>query len=188
MPVKALTEEQRALAARYVPFAKSLARKWAGACPTRADDISSAAMLALVTSARDYDPSRGIQFSTFAGHRIRGEIRNVFGRDSEGIGGVSFRLEAGLPVPRCRAVALVTGGTPIAAGHVPKAGAEMIERDAVEGLLRRLPAKNRDPLRLMAFEGISRREAATRLGWSDSEVCRLVKQSRQLLGGTPCSS
>jgi RNA polymerase sigma factor (sigma-70 family) len=185
--MKTLTEDQRQLAARYIPFARSIALRSASNWPAKADDIHSAALLALVTSARDYDPSRGIEFTTFARHRIRGEVVNAIYRDSAGLGGTSAMLNRKLPVPRCYSRSSLPRGRFLAAGRVPRPGRDACERDAAEAILRKLPSRHRVPLGLMAFDGLNQAEAAAAMGCSQSEVSRLVRQSRTFLEGIPCS-
>lgn len=60
----------------HLPLAKFLVKRMASHLPPHLDEdeLMSAAVMGLVTSAERFDPSRGIQFKTFAEQRIRGAI------------------------------------------------------------------------------------------------------------------
>lgn len=68
----ALTDEQRDLAGRYFPYAMSLARGFWRRWESAKDDFCSAASLGLIEAARDFDPSLGVKFATYARRRIVG--------------------------------------------------------------------------------------------------------------------
>src|SRR4051794_5854259 len=72
-----LTPTQQALAARYLPMARALAKPLKAAWPAARDEFESAACLALVEAAEAFDPSRNVKFSTFARYRIWGALRDV---------------------------------------------------------------------------------------------------------------
>lgn len=58
----------------HLPLAKFLVRRMAAHLPPHMDEdeLMSSAVLGLITSAERFDPTRGIQFKTFAEQRIRG--------------------------------------------------------------------------------------------------------------------
>lgn len=60
----------------HLPLVGHLVRELAGRLPAHVnrDDLSSAGMMALVTSAQGFDESRGVPFSRFAAIRIRGAL------------------------------------------------------------------------------------------------------------------
>jgi RNA polymerase sigma factor FliA len=60
----------------HLPLVGHLVREVLGRVPAHVnrDDLVSAGMLALVTSAQGYDPSRGVPFGRFAAIRIRGGL------------------------------------------------------------------------------------------------------------------
>jgi RNA polymerase sigma factor FliA len=62
----------------HVSLATHLARERAASLPIHInlDDLRSAAMLALVVSARNFDPDRGVPFAHFAAIRIRGALKD----------------------------------------------------------------------------------------------------------------
>ncbi len=67
----------------HLPLIKYLAARYAGRLPPSLDqdDLVVAGIIGLLEAARRFDPSRNIQFKTFAEFRIRGamldELRNV---------------------------------------------------------------------------------------------------------------
>ncbi|MGH8963336.1 MAG: sigma-70 family RNA polymerase sigma factor, partial [Jatrophihabitantaceae bacterium] len=60
----------------HLPLVGHLVREMLGRVPAHVnrDDLISAGMLALVTSAQGYDPTRGVPFGRFAAIRIRGGL------------------------------------------------------------------------------------------------------------------
>jgi RNA polymerase sigma factor for flagellar operon FliA len=60
----------------HLPLAKFLVKRMAAHLPPHLDEdeLMSAAVLGLITSAERFEPSRGVQFKTFAEQRIRGMI------------------------------------------------------------------------------------------------------------------
>lgn len=60
----------------HLPLVGHLVRELLGRVPAHVnrDDLISAGMLALVTSAQSYDPDRGVPFGRFAAIRIRGGL------------------------------------------------------------------------------------------------------------------
>jgi hypothetical protein len=70
-----LTEEERALAVRYLPLARHLSRRLYETSPTRPEELHATACIALAEAARNYDPSRNVGFGTYARHRIRAALR-----------------------------------------------------------------------------------------------------------------
>ena len=142
------------------------------------DEFESAACLALVEAARSFDPSRNIQFATFARFRIRGALVDV-GR----VMGLS-----GWEDDREDAPDLVTltpyneeHGKVLVAVEPPAVGAEFDDVDAVEHWLRKLPEKHASVCRLYYLYGKTQAEIAEDLGCSQSEITRLHKKALELL-------
>ncbi|KKL24849.1 hypothetical protein LCGC14_2411230, partial [marine sediment metagenome] len=71
---RALVEEKLIL--RHLPMVRHIVQKVAAHLPRRWDveDLVSAGTLGLVRAARQFDPARGTEFSTYAYIRIRGAV------------------------------------------------------------------------------------------------------------------
>lgn len=64
------------LANRYLPLARHLARRYRGRAEL--DDLEQVASLALLKAIDRFDPSRGLEFSTYAYPTILGELKRYF--------------------------------------------------------------------------------------------------------------
>ena len=62
---------------RFLPFARSLAMRYAGGVEP-SDDLIQVASLGLVAALQRFDPERGVPFAAFAGPTILGELRRHF--------------------------------------------------------------------------------------------------------------
>lgn len=74
MAVEPLDDKRRDLAAKYVPLALSIARKFSVNWSWMKDEMESAALVALVEAARTFDPDRNVKFSTFLRKRLFGAL------------------------------------------------------------------------------------------------------------------
>jgi RNA polymerase sigma factor (sigma-70 family) len=176
--MKPLSEAQQELAAKFLPLARSLARPLKEMFAIWRDEFESAACLALVEAARSFDPSRNIQFATFARFRIRGALVDV-GR----VMGLS-----GWEKEEDDAPGVVTltpyneeHGQVLVASNPPPVGSELDDVDAVEHLLHKLPKKHATVCRMQYLYGKTQSEIASMLGCSQTEVTRLHLKALELL-------
>ena len=65
------------IATRFVPFAEYLARRFAGRGES-IEDLTQVAMIGLLNAVDRFDPSREVQFSTYAAATIVGELKRHF--------------------------------------------------------------------------------------------------------------
>jgi RNA polymerase sigma factor for flagellar operon FliA len=72
----AMPAEQNELVTSTLPLVGHLVREMLNRVPSHVsrDDLTSAGMMALVVSAQNFDPSRGVPFARFAALRIRGAL------------------------------------------------------------------------------------------------------------------
>lgn len=75
-PTPKSAEEQERLIEEHLELVKRIAYHLLARLPahTEIDDLMQAGMMGLLEAARNYDPSRGASFPTFAGFRIRGAM------------------------------------------------------------------------------------------------------------------
>jgi len=68
--------DEAALLEKYQALVDRIARRlvWRTGMQSAYDDLWSAGALALIESARRYDPAKGATFATFAEHRVRGAM------------------------------------------------------------------------------------------------------------------
>ncbi len=176
--MKPLNEVQRDLASRFLPLARALARPLKEIFAQWRDEFESAACLALVEAARSFDPSRNIQFATFARFRIRGALVDV-GRVM-GIAGWENE-EDDAPGILTLTPYSEEHGQVLIATKPPPVGTEFDDIDAVEHLLRKLPKKHATVCRMQYLYGKTQSQIATMLGCSQAEVTRLHMKALEFL-------
>jgi RNA polymerase sigma factor (sigma-70 family) len=173
-----LTPEQQDLAARFLPLARALAKPLKMIFTQWKDEFESAACLALVEAARSFDPSRNIQFATFARFRIRGALVDV----GRGMGLSGWEND---PEDAPGVVTLTPyneeHGKVLIAVNPPPVGSEFEDIDSVEHWLKKLPRKHASVCRMQYLYGKTQSEIAVVLGCSQAEITRLHKKSLELL-------
>jgi RNA polymerase sigma factor FliA len=153
------------------------------------DDLVAYGQVGLAEAARDFDPARGIQFSTFAYYRIRGAIydglakmswfsRVEYGRRKQQLSGqvLSWREAednaSGL-------ASLVDTSTP-----APPAVAILHEINTrLDELATALPEDARELIHTIYSEGLDLQEAGRRLAISKSWASRLHRRTLRRLAG-----
>jgi RNA polymerase sigma factor (sigma-70 family) len=174
-----LTADQQALAMRYLPLAKSLAKKLKLDWPNESDEFDSAACLALVEAAQSYNPNRNVRFATFARFRIWGALRDVqraliasgWHDDIENAPLLNSLLSEIEELGCC-----VIGSTP---DRPVGEEDEMVE--AVEAWLRKLPPKHAEACRQIYLNDRTQSDAAKIIGCSKSRLSYLHKESLERL-------
>jgi RNA polymerase sigma-B factor len=79
------------------PYVKYFRRLYGGAASK--DDLFQAGMEGVLKAAKEYDPSRGASFATFAGYKIMGEIRHWVRKEASyrrpgSISSLQFKIDA----------------------------------------------------------------------------------------------
>jgi RNA polymerase sigma factor FliA len=156
----------------HLPLVGHLVRELLGRVPAHVnrDDLISAGMLALVTSAQGYDPGRGVPFGRFAAIRIRGGLtdelrtmdwasRTVRGKARE-IDSVRNELAA------------VLGRTPERAEIAQTMGVGAHELDAVDADVRRAA--------VLSIQGLTENNGADLLPDADAGPEGLLMRREQL--------
>jgi RNA polymerase sigma factor (sigma-70 family) len=165
-----LTDEQRALATRYLPMASALAKRMDALLPGENDELESTAYLALVEAAQTFDPSVSVNFATYARYRICGALRDL----RRLIVSAGWRGDpAHYPVFQKLGNDVEKYGQVIGINPDRPVGTEIEATDAVEDWLSRLPRAHAAVCRLIYINGKAQDEAAAVLGCSKSYLSRL---------------
>lgn len=176
--------ETAQLVEAYLPLVGAIARAVARRLPSTVDrgDLIGDGMVGLLEAARRYDPSRGVGFGAYAGHRIRGAIYDG--------------LRARDPLSRAaRRAARAAGKTaPLQFVELEQAVTVPDDADGPEALIldadlrvqvRRgllaLPLRDRQVLTLRFVQGLSVRSTAARLGLSVTRVVEIQRRAQQRL-------
>ncbi len=168
-----LDDRQRGLATRYLPLARSLARRMTSDHPDWRDEFQSAAFLALVEAAQHFDSTRNVDFATYARHRIWGAVRDT--RRQLLRNGTPGRLSAPRTVIRMSEAAESHGRVVTAEPDEP-IGTELEIRETVETWIDRLPRAHARTLRLIYLDGRTQEQAAEEVGCSKANISRLHHQ------------
>ncbi len=157
-----LTSAQSELAAKYIPLAKRMARRFRSVFPRERPDFRSAAFYGLCLAAGTFDPAVGINFGRWAPYWINGAMLN-------------HRTKCRKQPPHDMLGEVLDPSRPVAARDD--------DRDQVLDLIRRLPGKHRHLCRLLYLDGLDRREAGRVMGLSKSRVSTLHDEAMALLKG-----
>jgi RNA polymerase sigma factor (sigma-70 family) len=169
-----LTDDQRALAVRFMPMAQALARRAIRLGPPEDEELQSAAYMALVEAASTFDPSRKVKFATYVRHRIRGALRDY----RRLVLADGWRGDpAHRPVFEKLRGNIEEYGRVLGVEPASPVGAEMESTEAVEKWLRRLPRAQAAACRLIYLHGKSQDEAAALVGCSKSYMSRLHREA-----------
>ncbi len=169
-----LNDAQRELTLRYLPLARAMAHRLTKSWPAGGDEFQSAASLAVVEAAQTFDPSRNIDFATFARFRIRGALidvqRSLFSGGWRGTAGNGPRFQ---PLEADSE----SHGRVVGAQADEPVGADVEAMDAVENWLKKLSPLHAAAFRHIYLDGKTQEEAAALIGCSKSSICRLHRET-----------
>lgn len=132
-------------------------------------------MLGLLEAAERYDYTRGVAFSIFAMHRIRGRMLDFLQQDS---GGKSLSLDD------TNAAGVAWADVLAASGRTPFEEAELnMLTDRVEQAMRRLPEKEQQVLTGIYLEDRSAADMADSIHVSLGHIYRLQKRGVKRIRG-----
>lgn len=167
-----LTADQQALAARYLPMARAMARPYQDRYHQAWDDFASAAAFGLTVAAGRFNPQLGVKFSTYARPQVSWRLRDV---EQDVIqANWSHRQVDPLMFDDLADI----DDRPV--------GWELEAVDAVEGWIRKLPRQHGRAMRSIYLDGRTQADAAGEMGLSQTRVAQLHLQSLAMLRGRPC--
>ena len=152
------------------------ARHWLHLHPhVEQEDLIQEGAIGLTKAARSYDPSRGVPFSAYATVRVRGEIADVVRQRSRP---KKARLADGsFPWVESHDAWAYPDGTPRDIEDPgPSVEDQVLAREKL-GLLREIPAREREALLRHVVQGDSLHEIGADLGMSESGASLLVKRA-----------
>ncbi|MHC1759708.1 MAG: sigma-70 family RNA polymerase sigma factor [Negativicutes bacterium] len=167
---------RRRLIEQYQPLVVKALMRW------RANeeilmDLIQEGTVGLIESVEHYDPTRGVAFSLYAIHRIRGRMLNFLGKETQ-----TRRISLAPPSPFEQGTAvtdtLIDLSMPVA---------EIAEKnfllDQMHTALNRLPIKERLALNGVLLEEQEPRQVASELQITPSHLSRLQKQGIRRIRG-----
>jgi RNA polymerase sigma factor for flagellar operon FliA len=190
--------DQGATVERYLPLVGAIARTVSRGLPpsVEIDELMNDGVIGLIAAAQRYDPDRGVGFSTYAGHRIRGAMLDGL-RERDPLPRTLRRMQKaaadGLLGPGCGIQFLELEH----AASVPADDDAGPEALAMEADLRRrvwqgleaLPARDREVLVLRMVHALPLRVVAGRLSLSITRTAEIqargVTRLRRFLDGEP---
>jgi RNA polymerase sigma factor (sigma-70 family) len=151
-----------------------MARQMKTRFPGAREEFESAAYLALVEAAQSFDSSRNVNFATYARHRIRGALYDVY---REWLGTTSTRPRAQTRLERPLSEGWESRGRVIGAEPDLPVGTDLEVLDTVENWIRRLPRVHALAFRHIYLDGKTQNEAAHLVGCSKWKLCRMHSQA-----------
>lgn len=168
----------RELVARYDRLVWSMVRRVRGNAPDRVgaerEDLYAAGMAGLWRAWLRWDESRGATFSTFAGHRVLGAIRDELRRMDRLPRSTRREIRADPEHAARRFAAPISLDALLEAGHnVAAAAAAEEDSEAWErvlGMIPTLPPRMRQVMTLLCVHGLLQVEAARLLGVTPATI------------------
>ena len=161
-------DSRRQLIEHYQPLVVKVLSHWRGGNETVLMDLVQEGIIGLIEAVEKFDPERGIAFSLYAIHRIRGRMLNFMEKEGKG-----------------NPVSIEAGRETLADGALSVA--ETAERnflaDQLHAAMERLPNKERLALNGIFFEEQEPRQIASLLQISPSHFYRLQQQGIRRVRG-----
>lgn len=166
------TDSQKGLSIReedylhlVIIIAKSMHRSWYD-CDV--EDLISDGFFGLRRAVELFDPERGVKFSTFAGMKIVGAIKDgMRARDW-----VPRNMRSRAEVPTIGTIEFL----------IEKGGRKREDLSPdFEELISGLPVQGKTVVRLMFLEGLNQKQAAVRMGLSGGRVSQIYRESMEWL-------
>jgi RNA polymerase sporulation-specific sigma factor len=167
---------RRKLIEQYQPLVFKAATGWRGD-ELRAMDIIQEGTVGLIEAVESYDPTRGVAFSLFARHRIRGRMLNYLQRE-----GRHDCLYMDSPLEE-DGEATLADRLADASSDVSRQVEQNIIVQQVKTALERLPAKEQLVLTGVYLQDCEAKEMADDLNISISHIYRLQKQGIRRIRG-----
>lgn len=193
-PTERMTDEQRRQASdpELLAAVRSVVRVWTAKRPRLADEIESAAMLAVCRAVASYDAAHGATLRTWVIYRVTtGIIDGLRAEESLGMRiGRQSRKRGDAPgvLPTSERLGCADGRHLTLADTIPAddlpVGWETDSIDAVTALSRKLPPKYGEALRAYLLRpdlGGRMAAVAAAIGTSESRVCQMLNDSVRLL-------
>lgn len=168
---------RRKLIEHYQPLVFKVAMRW------RTDeasmmDIIQEGTVGLIEAAENYDHQRGVAFSLYAAHRIRGRIVNYLEKEGRlKVTYIDSPLEGSEDVGTIGDLLVDTAAT------VPEQAEQNFLVEQVKNALNRLPAKEQMVLNGVYLEEREPKQVAAALDMSLSHMYRLQKQGIRRVRG-----
>jgi len=177
------TRSRGALIERYADLAIGIARcmRIPSASLADRDDVSSAAMIGLISAVDRFDPQRGVPFEAYASLRIRGAVVDELRRVDER--GRADRRTENAELAVSLDVLLETGkhqGPAVDDGFAEHYEQEDL-KTRVQDALGRLPARQREVIARYYGDELTLRETGAKMGVSEARACQLHGRAIQNL-------
>jgi RNA polymerase sigma factor (sigma-70 family) len=141
--------------------------------PWAREDLQSAAYMALVEAAGAFDPSRNVNFATYARRRIQGAVldarRELLDFRSSQIKVAGNGQGVGRKIENHGRILGTTSDQPV--------GADLETRETAENWIRKVPRPLAPALRHIYLEGKTQEETAALLGCSPPTLCRMHSEA-----------
>ncbi|MDR7518912.1 MAG: sigma-70 family RNA polymerase sigma factor [Armatimonadota bacterium] len=191
--------EREAKVEAYLPLVGAIARALSRGLPSAVemDDLIHDGVIGLIRAMRRYDPDRGVGFSTYAGHRIRGAMLDgLRERDPlpRSVRRMQKQSDESDPGSRTRGIHFLdlAEALTVPADETSSPEAVVLEADLrrqVRAGLAALPPRDRQVLVLRMVRGLPLRAVAGRLSLSITRTAEIqargLTRLRRFLEGRP---